>query len=389
MFSKINIVRSLIVFLLPFQSVTAQTDTNKVKGKNKNISISIQPSGQSYGISTESAPKYDSIYVRKYNNRLVVSLFQSTRSYNVLFTQKLVSGSGIDTLSTSNYVAQANNVTGLSFDYDKISFSLGKSTPLTSDDVYKKGKTSYSDYGFSFSGSKYRLESSYRRYQGFYDDRTHFYDTAYTAKSPYYQNPSLSTRSFKVKGLYFMNKKHRFSYSSSYSNTSRQLKTAGSFILVGNIYNFYMHSDSLIIPPQMRSYYGTWAGVNYFNLYGLSFGAGYTFNLVLWKRIFLNLTLTAGWEVQHRYYKNDIAAFSKQEWSHSFSLIDGRTALGYNGRKFFISVTSITDYNVYDLKSMKFEVKFLSGSFNIGYRFPLKEYKPIKKMKENKYYKMF
>ena len=336
---------------------------------------------------SDISAQYDTNYVRNYNDRLVVSFFQATNSYQLDFNQNIFKNTIIPT--TSSYVAQANNVSGFSFDYDKISFSIGWKSPVNEASIYKKGKTDYSSFNFAFSGSKYRLESSYRRYRGFFDQNTPFYDTNYTSSLPYNQNPSLVTRSFKVKGFYFFDKNGRFSYSSSYSDTSRQIKTAGTFLLVGNIYSLLMYSNSAIIPSPLQSYYGQWGGVNYFNLFGISIGPGYTFNKVIRKKIFFNFTFTLGLEAQHRYYQNDDQTYSEKDWKVSVAALDSRVAFGFNNKKFFCSLTSMNDYNSYNLKSMKFEVKYISGIFNVGYRFPLKEYKPIKVMKENKYYKMF
>lgn len=337
-------------------------------------------------LSSFASSKFDSNYVHVYNNKLVIAFYQSANSYDLLFKQNITP----DSLgkSTFNYISQAGKTSGFSLDYDKVSFSVGWKTPLTDSSIYKRGKTTYSNYMFAFSGEKFRVETSYRKYRGFYDQSTPIYDSTFELNSPYFQNPTLSTQSIKVKGFYFVNKKHRFSYSSSYSNTSRQVKTAGSFILFSNVFNLRMNSSESLIPPLINNYYGSWKNYNYFNMTGISVGPGYTFNLVFWKRFFINLTATVGIEARYLKYGIRETETSYHKFNVMIAAKDLRAAIGFNAKNFFLSFTNIFDYDNYNFKSVNFRVQYLSGSFNLGYRFPLKEYKPIKMMKENKYYKM-
>ncbi|MGL4597651.1 MAG: hypothetical protein ACRCYO_08990, partial [Bacteroidia bacterium] len=65
----------------------------------------------------------DTNFIRKYPNRLIVTLNQTYRQYDLRFTQNLIT----DSLGRSapQFLADANVITGLAFDFDKITFSFG------------------------------------------------------------------------------------------------------------------------------------------------------------------------------------------------------------------------------------------------------------------------
>ena len=71
------------------------------------------------GISSFFAQKkgWDSTYYTKYKDRLIISFFQSYRSYSMDISQKTVK----DTLGLSKigYVAEANLISGIEINYDK------------------------------------------------------------------------------------------------------------------------------------------------------------------------------------------------------------------------------------------------------------------------------
>jgi hypothetical protein len=98
------------------------------------------------------------------------------------------------------------------------------------------------------------------------------------------------------------------------------------------------------------------------------------------------MTIALGPDFQ---WRNTNAFDGKQSKSmYTTFSADSRFALGFNNRNVFITLYSANDVN--ELKSNFWEVnqKYFSGGVNIGYRFKVKEYKLIKDMKENRYYKM-
>jgi Domain of unknown function (DUF4421) len=329
--------------------------------------------------------RQDTNFVRKYPDRFIVTLSQSYRQYDVRFLQTLIQ----DTMGIGapRMIADGNAVTGISIDFDKISFSFGiRSVPPTTDVEKQKGKTKYQSYNFSFGFYRFRFESSYRHYHGFYDLKTPSYDTSFARTGIYYQNPSMDVRSIRVKTL-FIFKKRKFSYNSAYFNTQRQLKTKGSFLLVSNIYDYRIKADTSLIPFPSRIYYEKYADLNYFRAQGISIGPGFSWNLVILKTLYLNLTLTSAFDFQRRIYDTYSKNYQDKFWKVG-TAGDFRAALGMNGKRMFASVTYRLDVNSYLSDGIRIEPRFNAVDLNIGYRFPFKERAWVKKMKENKWYQL-
>ena len=327
--------------------------------------------------------EYDTNYYRKYNDRLIIALYQSNRQYNIHYTQKLIPDPLVK--SKINYFANANNVTGIEIDYDKLSLSLGfKSSPP--DGQSRQEKTTYKSLNFSVGGNTWFLETSYKNYKGFYDNNTAAYDTSFNPDKPFYQSGSMSTKGLKVKGFYFFNHR-KFSYKSSYTCIYRQLKSAFSFFAIGNIYYNRFSSDTSFIPPPVWNFYSAYYDMNRLNVLAFSGGMGASGNLIISKKFFLNLTLDLGIEMQNRnyhYYFSD----HKARRVYISSVGDARLALGYNGKNFFITLSSMNDFVNFNDKEFKMGSSFISGSFTYGYRFKVKEGNLVKKVKENKLYQM-
>lgn len=357
-----------VIFLLIACSITAQLSAQSSPRKMHRDSVMTRRNTQ------------DTNYVRKYPNRLIITLTQSVRQYDVRFTQTLLPDTSV--ISAPKMLADANVATGLSVDFDKISFSFGiKSAPSTTENIRSKGKTTYKSFNLSLGAYRFRFEGSFRHYHGFYDQNS--YDSI---NKLYYQDPTMDVRSLRLKTMYIFNKK-RFSYNSAYYNTYRQVKPAGSWLLVSNLYNYRFASDSALLTPLSRPFYGQWGNLNGFNITGLSVGPGASYNLVLFKVLYLNLTLTSGLDMMRMSLAADRDGRTATIWKTGYAG-DFRSALGFNSRNFFMSLTYRQDYNSYRTNGFRVEPRFHSIDFNMGYRFPFKERSWVKKLKQNKWYQL-
>lgn len=327
----------------------------------------------------------DTNYVRKYPDRFILTLSQSYRQYDMRYFQTLAEDTA--GFGAPKMIADANASTGIAIDFDKISFSFGiRSVPPSADVAQKRGSTKYTSYGLSFSFYRFRFESSYRSYIGFYDAKTPNYDTSFAHDGIYYQDPSMSVRSMRVKSLFIFNKR-KFSYNSAYFNTQRQLKTKGSWLLVSNLYDYRFKADSSLIPPASQPFYGRYADLNLLRIQGISVGPGFSWNLVIFKTLFFNMTLTSGFDFQHRSYDTFSDSYSDKYWKVG-AAGDFRAALGLNGKRMFASMTYRQDYNSYLSEGFRLESRYHAIDFNIGYRFHMKERAWVKKIKSNKWYQL-
>lgn len=331
--------------------------------------------------------KYDTNFIAKYPSRLVLALYQSARHYDILLEQLVTQDTFLNKPSNANYFADANNVSGFSFDYDIIGFAFGFNA-VSAVPESKVGKTTYYSYGVSFTTKGLRMENSIKKYRGFYDKHSPVYDTAFSDTTKYFQNPSMSILTVKTKFIYTF-KKRKFALSSCYANTARQLKSSATFLLIGNIYGMKWHADSSLVPKPIQPFYGNvWDDMNTMKVFGLSAGGGISGTLVLWKKLYANFLLGAGIEAQHRYYSTLSGDGSLSIWQPSFAS-DWRASIGFNGKKFFMRATNIVDFNYFYTNAIHISQKFISGEFTFGWRFNVKTPKIYRKFQDTKIYSYF
>ncbi|HLG34229.1 MAG TPA: DUF4421 family protein, partial [Bacteroidia bacterium] len=173
---------------------------------------------------------------------------------------------------------------------------------------------------------------------------------------------------------------------SAYGSNYRQTKSAASWMLLGNLYFNRFGADSSLFPAAVRNYYGDFADLNRLRVIGVSGGGGFSWNLIVFKKIFANLTIGIGGELQFRKYHH----FNRDEEDRTYFSGSGdvRSSFGYNGDKFFFFLSSLNDITNFEGGTMKIQSKFISGAFQIGYRFPVKTPAFYKKIQEMGVYKM-
>jgi hypothetical protein len=320
----------------------------------------------------------DSLYYVKYNDRLVVAFYQSfIRQYDIAMSQHMTRDN--QGVSDMRYYADANQVSGLEFDYDKFSLAFNyKSTPSSD---YSKGKTTYRNLNFTFGATRWILETSYRKYQGFYDTE----HRSPVDNDMYFIQPGMINQAFRAKFFYFTNHR-KFAYKAAYTCTYRQLKTAASFVLAANLYSNNLYSGTSFFHPDVMSFYGTYAALKGQRVIGLSNSAGVALNLVMFKRIFLNMTLIGGLESQWRRYSYRDRIDEKGNYIGLSG--DFRFSFGYNGRNFFLFFNSMSDIASYGNRQLDIVNKFYSYAFNMGYRFKVKTPKFYQEFQATRIYKM-
>ena len=313
-----------------------------------------------------SFSQYDSAYVKRYPGRLGIALYQSKPSYNINIVNSAIKEGAFNEL---DYRTMANYITGVGLHYDKLSFFGGFKTPGESNP--RKGKTKSSQFNLAFTGMKLRIEGSLRYYTGFYDDNSSKYIPSFTDTTDFWQNGNMKTSSWKAKVIFFLNRKSRFSYGAAYINNMRQMKSAGSFLLTGNVYQFNLKNDGPIVPPFVDTLFMPYQAMDNLKSFGISVGFGYTHTFAIFKRLYLNFLISIGVENQSlNLYDNGQVLFAKKRTI--FSSYDLRSSFGYNSNRFYISIQNIVDGNFYKINNLEIDNSFLNTIFILGYRFGVK-----------------
>lgn len=327
------------------------------------------------GINIERPKKWDTTYYTSYSHKLNIYMGFSRLNYNLDISSlykhpyKYPTNISYTTYTPLNY--------SFGFSYDKFSFGIGFAKKYDYDSTQSKPKTQYTAYNFSFGGNKFIIEPYYVKYKGFHDANTSKNDTMFKKHNRYHADPSMSITSIKTNAIYFFNNK-KFAYRSMSGYTYRQLKSAGSWLLIGNVYYTSMRSDSIIYPKSVELAYDTLKKLNGFSIYGGSIGGGYghIFAFGKKKRFFIGFTagLMLGMQRQKVYFKDSVSV----EKSKTAGAFDVRFSTGWTSDVFFFVVYANADRVQMKYEKLTFTPYTVPVSIMMGFRFNVKPPRPYR-----------
>jgi len=324
--------------------------------------------------------KWDTLKYRKFERVLILGFFTQYRNFNNEFEQLM----NKDTLGlTKNaYFAESNSISGLVFNYDKISFSIGTRSQPQNESA-GKGYTKVFNIGLNVGDNRWVSENYYRKFTGFYNRNTANFDSTIKKSGNYYLLPGLVSTNIMSRFMYFTNNK-KYSFKSGFGCNYRQLKSAATFILGGSVNYFSLKNDSAIFPIQNRKFYNDFANFKGFSTFNISANFGVAATLVIYKAWFIGGYFKLGPEQQWRSYNLGMQTrnLSYVSWSGT-----GRASLGVNLKKFYMLFGYIQDYNIYNSpKTLNFGSASISGNFIFGWRFHTKTPKFYQKFMNTKLY---
>jgi len=235
--------------------------------------------------------------------------------------------------------------------------------PATSASEKLYGHSSAFDLQTNILGKNWGLDIFTQNYQGYYADDK---DRPIPSGTPNPQRPDISTWNTGINGIYYFNKR-RYSMRSTYNYYERQLKSAGSFLLSGDVNTFSLRADSVIYNSSYATYFGYGADFQRLDYTTVSIAPGYAYNFVVLKSYFIGASVAYGPAINWLRF-NKASGLWKTEVDFN-AFIDLRLSTGYNGERFFTGVT----YS-HQTRNMNYEGVLLSSSndvvkFSMGYRF--------------------
>ena len=324
--------------------------------------------------------KLDSNYVQNLKERFLFVLHVSGQYNSLEIEQAVNPDSGKADLSYPTIKASL----GFTFNWKLFNFSYGRNVfqyifkDKHAEQVLKSGPATITNYGFTYNPNRLRFELYYRKVKGFHEDNRSEYDSNYTSTTPFYQYPEMTTRSIGMDVMWTYNIRKRFSIGAPYSYTTRQNKSAGSFIFYLAANNFNVSSSNAFIPPDVASYYGQFDDLKGFNASTLSAGVGWSYTLVFAKVFYVNATAIARYPFMFKTYEMADGTSLKEttvpEDPEIWDFAIGRCAAGINFKAFFISAYAYADsydYRYYSNRSLGLGIRNFNvkGAFNVGFRF--------------------
>lgn len=323
----------------------------------------------------------DTNYIERFKNKIIVVLFNSVQQNSLEITRQ-VHPDSIPATPLSYPTTRA--AFGITLSYKFVTFSLGTNSVnflfrnYIDEREHRIGKTSIRNFAFTWNPNRFRLELYYRSITGFHEDNRSAYDPTFGPNSIYEHFPKMSTVSYGLDILWAFNGRKRFSIGAPYSYTSRQKKSAGSFIMYFGANQFTLNSPGSFIPTMIASEYGPYNDLKRFDGTSVSWGVGYGYTLVIAKIFYINAIATGRYPFMWKRFETASGTvkedFSEPEDPSLLNFAVGRGAVGLNFKRFFTAAYIYADmynYKYFVKKSQEIGIvnKNLRGAIVIGYRF--------------------
>ncbi len=237
----------------------------------------------------------------------------------------------------------------------EISFAM----PINDKSQSTYGSTEAREFHANFLGNNWGVDVFRQQYTGFY-----FADPSRPSSGVVIKRPDIDLTNTGVNGIYAFNVKS-FSLRAAYNYSERQIKSAGSVIITGNLNKFKLSADSVILTKQYDPQAAT-ADLLLMRYTTLSIAGGYTYTLV-YRSFFLNGALSLG--PAHNWI-----AYSRPGGKENFDIAvntysDIRFSLGYNSDRIFGGMSLVTQSRYIRFDEIRFTNTNTFVKLMIGYRF--------------------
>jgi hypothetical protein len=302
---------------------------------------------------------HEKLYAKADASGYVVKLFSQQNS-------ALIDISNPISTKTLHYKSNTGYSTNLMLAKDGLSISFPTHLAKTSEEEnFKMGKSTTSDYQFTFVKGWFGIDMIYQKYAGFYLNDTEF-NTNKTDSTGKTISVSQQYSSLKLErqtiNLYYLSNPEGFSYNAAFSQSERQTSSGGSWISMLSFSNFVIDNPSTFIPTNYQSAYGTLkrgkaTGVSYL------FGGAYT---LTYGAPFITILLAGG---PMKYF----STFDYQDKTIKRSRENARSlirfAAGINGTTFIISAAITIDELSFKSEETKLNPMADSIQISFGLRF--------------------
>jgi hypothetical protein len=272
----------------------------------------------------------DSNYVEDHTEDLTLRLFGSRK-----YTYYDMKDRGLK--EEVLYRPNANNNVGFGFNYKFIGVNFAFNLPFINDDDDKYGKTKYLDLQAHLYLRKLVVDFYGQYYKGYYEAVRVKRISNVFARNPISLRPDIMNTDLGLHVQYIFNDK-RFSYRAAFMQNEYQKKSAGSFLLGGEVFTWQLRGDSALIPHNFNAP-GFFNDDPFRGTRTVSFAAnaGYAYTLVLAKYFFVTASLSAGAGLNHTLLRYSDGRPSTKGWGWQFNNTV-RLAAGYNSSYYYVGL---------------------------------------------------
>ena len=263
---------------------------------------------------------------------------------------------------TVNYIPNLLGTAGGQISIKGVAISYLHKLPVSDPKQIKYGNTEYQVLNLGIQTRIIGLSFYYSRYKGFYLDKPDRYDSTWTVGDNFPSRTDLEVSSIGFKTNFLFNKS--FSMKAAFTQTERQKKSAGTFMLEFGDNFMAIESDSSLIPASERIGFGSFSNLSG-GIFNTFFGAaGIGFSLVKGNFNFTPIILL-GVGVQAQFYSTNTDDKVDFKIPLYFRY---RNSIGINGDIVFIRLIYSVEYNSVPFKVARMEMYYMSAEMCLGFR---------------------
>jgi len=257
---------------------------------------------------------------------------------------------------------------GFGFHYKFLGIGIALNFGFINHDNKDYGKTRRLDLQTNIYMKKFVVDFYLQYYKGFYIQNPEDVFSEWNSEQRSYIRPDISSFDVGIGGMYVFNHE-RFSYKSAFLQTAIQKKSAGSFLLGGQIFFQGVVGDSTFFPQQ--SFFGDLPKAKGHSATYIGVLTAYAYNFIILKHYFFSVSMMGSIHLGATYTLME----SGNEYTNILPVLhlQPRVALGMNRPKWYAGMSFVKDTYVelVDKKDSDWSYTFYSGNLRIflGYRF--------------------
>jgi hypothetical protein len=294
-------------------------------------------------------------YIKKYPDRFFIwpVLKRRSLSFDVSSEENTNDGLSFRPNNTFSF--------GLGAYLFDISAEVSFSIPLDEKSRGRYGSSEAQDLSTSLMGTNWSIDAFIQNYESFYLSNP---SRSVPQNQSYPLRPDVRLTNFGGNGIYVFNR-NKFSLWSAYNFSERQLKSRGSALIAWTVNSVHLTADSVVLSTPYLTRLRT--QTNFSDVRYATFGVapGYSYNVV-WKKIFLNASLSVGPAHHWVYYVGGDNVGHYDIAINTF--VDGRLALGYSSDHWFGGLTFVSQARTVKFENITLDTQSQSFRMLIGYR---------------------
>ncbi|CAN5118228.1 hypothetical protein BH23BAC1_BH23BAC1_14260 [soil metagenome] len=274
-------------------------------------------------------------------------------------------GSSESSADRINYSPNNRGFIGVGAFVFDLGFEVSVRTPQRFErDIDDYGETDYIDIQTHIYGKKWNFDLALQRYQGFFISNPGQVDPYWQNQDAFPTRRDLRANHFLANVIYLFNSDD-FSFRAAFNQTEKQIRSAGSTLILTSFTSFRLFGDSVLVHPEAIDPFGPNTSLVDGRFNTLSLMPGYSYNFT-YKNILINATVSGGLGLQYQNYEMEAVQRRAMQVEPK---VNFRAALIYDTENFFVGTTYVNHQSKIYVENLRINNSISNLRLFAGYRF--------------------